>query len=118
MSHAASAVRRTRSRPQFWFGLLVLVPTFIWYTAFGYFPILRGLFLAVVDYDPVSRELHGFAGLDNFAKQFESTKKEWCVLGDNCHTAVSDALSACGLSMQAPTPPSPRFPRNKPGDPF
>ena len=53
-------------RPQFWFGLLVLVPTFIWYTAFGYFPILRGLFLAVVNYDPVSRELHGFAGLDNF----------------------------------------------------
>ncbi|HEY4642996.1 MAG TPA: RHS repeat-associated core domain-containing protein [Thermoanaerobaculia bacterium] len=55
--------------------------------------------------------------LDNFAKQFDS-KKEWCVLGDNCHTAVNDALSACGLSKVPPTPPSPRFPRNRPGDAF
>lgn len=55
--------------------------------------------------------------LDNFSKQF-STKNQWCVLGDNCHTAVSDALSACGLSRTPPTPPSPRFPRNKPGDAF
>lgn len=56
--------------------------------------------------------------LDNFAKQFESTKKQWCVIGDNCQTAVNDALSACGLSRTPPTPPSPRFPHNKPGDPF
>lgn len=55
--------------------------------------------------------------LDNFSKQF-STKNQWCVLGDNCHTAVSDALSACGLSRTPPAPPSPRFPHNKHGDAF
>ncbi len=58
--------RRVLRRPQFWFGLAVLGPTFIWYTVFGYFPILRGLWLAVVDYDFVSRQLKGFSGLRNF----------------------------------------------------
>jgi ABC-type sugar transport system permease subunit len=66
------AVRRSRPwrkvlrRPQFWFGLAVLAPTFVWYILFGYFPILRGLWLAVVDYDFVTRQLHGFSGLRNF----------------------------------------------------
>jgi ABC-type sugar transport system permease subunit len=58
--------RKVFRRPQFWFGLVVLVPTMIWYWFFAYFPILRGLWLAVVDYDFVTRTFKGFIGLQNF----------------------------------------------------
>jgi len=53
-------------RPQFWCGALILVPTFAWYVAFSYFPIARGLWLAVVDYDFLTRTSRGFVGLENF----------------------------------------------------
>lgn len=60
------AVRKTLRRPQFWFGLAVIVPTLVWYWFFAYFPILRGLFLAFFSYDFLSRRAGGFLGLKNF----------------------------------------------------
>jgi ABC-type sugar transport system permease subunit len=63
-------VRRTLRRPQFWCGALILVPIFAWYVAFAYFPIARGLWLAVVDYDFLTRTNSGFVGLENFRKLF------------------------------------------------
>lgn len=53
-------------RPQFWFGACFLVPTMVWYAFFVYFPIARGLWLSVVDYDFLSRTSRGFVGLANF----------------------------------------------------
>jgi len=66
----AASVRRTVRRPQFWCGALILVPTFAWYVAFSYFPIARGLWLAVVDYDFLTRANRGFVGLENFRQLF------------------------------------------------
>jgi len=54
--------------PQFWFGLVVLAPTILYYIAFSFFPILRGLWLSVVDYDFITRATSHFVGLDNFYK--------------------------------------------------
>ena len=67
-ARAGPGFARVLRRPQFWFGLIVLGPTLIWYALFAYVPILRGLYLAVVDYDFVSRHLKGFAGTDNFSR--------------------------------------------------
>ena len=64
------AIRKIVRRPQFWFGLAVLVPTFVWYALFSYFPILRGLWLAFFNYDFLSRRAGGFIGLANFEKLF------------------------------------------------
>lgn len=61
-------LRRVLRRPQFWFGTTMIVPTLVWYFLFAYFPIARGLWLAVVDYDFVSRTNKGFIGLTNFQK--------------------------------------------------
>jgi len=63
-------MRRVARRPQFWFGLLVLVPTLVNYALFAYYPIVRGLWLAVVDYDFLTRTNSGFIGLDNFSNLF------------------------------------------------
>ena len=74
-AHSASpgfgeTARRTLHRPQFWCGLLILLPTFLFYALFAFFPIARGLWLAVVDYDFINRTSNGFVGLDNFRKLF------------------------------------------------
>ena len=67
-AYLASEVRRTLRRPQFWCGAIILVPTFVWFAAFAYVPIARGLWLAVVDYDFLTHSSAGFVGLDNFRK--------------------------------------------------
>jgi multiple sugar transport system permease protein len=67
-SSLATELRRALRRPQFWCGLAILVPTFLWYAAFAYLPIARGLWLAVVDYDFLTHSSSGFVGLDNFRK--------------------------------------------------
>lgn len=66
----AADMRRTARRPQFWCGVVILVPTILWYAAFAYLPIARGLWLAVVDYDFLSHSSTGFVGLENFRKLF------------------------------------------------
>lgn len=65
------AVRKTMRRPQFWFGLTLLLPTFIWYWFFAYRPILRALRLAVVRYQILNPDASKFVGLDNFYNLFE-----------------------------------------------
>src|SRR3954463_8495876 len=64
----SAEVYRTLRRPQFWFGVIVLVPTILYYIAFSFFPIARGLWLSVVNYDFITRETSHFVGLDNFYK--------------------------------------------------
>lgn len=64
----SASIRRIARRPQFWFGVTMITPTLIWYFFFAYFPIARGLWLAVVNYDFVSRTNKGFVGLANFQK--------------------------------------------------
>jgi ABC-type sugar transport system permease subunit len=63
-------LRRTLRRPQFWCGLAILGPTLLFYLLFAFFPIARGLWLAVVDYDFINRTSNGFVGVDNFRKLF------------------------------------------------
>lgn len=67
-SGMSASLRRIVRRPQFWFGVTMITPTLIWYFFFAYFPIARGLWLAVVNYDFVTRTNKGFVGLANFQK--------------------------------------------------
>lgn len=65
-----TSIQRTFRRPQFWCGALILAPTLLWYGVFSYFPIIRGLWLAVIDYDFLTRSSSGFVGIENFHKLF------------------------------------------------
>src|SRR5262245_14994467 len=63
-----AAPRRVVRRPQFWFAAVWLVPTTIWYSLFLFFPILRGFWLAVVDYNISRPAASPFVGLDNLRR--------------------------------------------------
>ncbi len=66
------ALRKTLRKPQFWFGASVLVPTFIWYSIFGFGPILRAFWLATVKYQILNPADSTFVGLDNFRQLFDN----------------------------------------------
>ena len=57
-------------KPQFWFGLFVLLPTAIWYILFAYRPIVQSFRMAVVDYRLIKPETSPFVGLQNFRTLF------------------------------------------------
>jgi multiple sugar transport system permease protein len=60
--------KRVLKRPQFWFGLAVLLPTFAWYTVFLYRPIVLGLEMSVLRYnllDPADSIFVGFRNFEN-----------------------------------------------------
>ncbi len=59
-------VRKVLRRPQFWFGVVVLIPTFVWYGLFAFGPIGRGLLLAVTSFNFLEPEKSRFIGLENF----------------------------------------------------
>lgn len=59
-------LRRALRRPQFWFGIAVLVPTLIWYFVFQLWPMLRSFHTAVVAYKIMEPFNSPFVGLDNF----------------------------------------------------
>jgi len=59
-------VRKVLKRPQFWFGLLVLVPAVVWYAIFQWGPIVQGLFYAFNDYNFADPSKTRFIGFQNF----------------------------------------------------
>lgn len=70
-SHSfGGAIRRTLRRPQFWFGVTIIVPTLLWYWFFAYQPIILAFRLAVVKYQMLDPASSPFVGLDNFRQLF------------------------------------------------
>ncbi|MCX6047713.1 MAG: sugar ABC transporter permease [Chloroflexi bacterium] len=63
-------LRNTLRRPQFWFGVTIIVPTLIWYWLFAYQPIILAFRLAVVKYQLLDPPSSPFVGLDNFRQLF------------------------------------------------
>ena len=48
----------------------VLLPTFIWVVVFTFIPIVAGIVISFLDYNPL-RSTNTFVGLSNFAKLFD-----------------------------------------------
>ena len=65
-------MRRTLRKPQFWFGVTVIVPTLIWYWYFAYQPIILAFRIAVVKYQILNPAASPFVGLDNFRQLFNN----------------------------------------------
>jgi ABC-type sugar transport system permease subunit len=65
---AQAGVRRVARRPQFWFGVFVLVPLLLWYAVFSFGPIVRALYISVVDYQLLAPSTSKFVGLSNFQR--------------------------------------------------
>src|SRR3974390_1997974 len=58
--------RKTLRRPQFWFGVCVLVPTLLWYGYFMFGPIIRGVFMSFTSMNFTDPSRSRFIGIANF----------------------------------------------------
>lgn len=67
----SSQLRRALARPQFWFGLAVLLPFFAWYVVFFFRPVLLGFWMSVTSYNLLNPAETRFIGLENFKAIFE-----------------------------------------------
>lgn len=63
-------IAKTLRRPQFWFGLIVLLPILVWYAWFAFGPVLRAFWMATVKYDLMDPAASTFVGLKNFEQVF------------------------------------------------
>jgi multiple sugar transport system permease protein len=66
----SAAIAKTLRRPQFWFGLLVLLPILAWYALFAFGPVLRAFWMATVKYNLINPAESPFVGLQNFQQVF------------------------------------------------
>ena len=67
-----ASLRKTLRKPQFWFGVVGLVPTLAWYWLLSFRPVLQALRFSVQDYWIVDPAKSSFVGLDNFRILFEN----------------------------------------------
>ncbi len=65
-----AAAAKTLRRPQFWFGLMILLPILVWYGWFSFGPLLRAFWMATVNYDLMNPAESPFVGLKNFRQVF------------------------------------------------
>lgn len=86
--------RKALRRPQFWFGLAVLIPTFIWYWMFAYRPILDAFPMAVKNYRIMNPASSPFVGLDNFKFLFRNP-----VLVDSVKNTVQWSLLTFAIAI-------------------
>jgi multiple sugar transport system permease protein/alpha-1,4-digalacturonate transport system permease protein len=91
-------VRKTLKRPQFWFGLLVLVPTAAWYIVFAYRPILMAFRMAVVDYRLLDPAHSPWVGLKNFNMLFHYNLF-WIAVGNTLKYALFNFLAMLPVAM-------------------
>jgi ABC-type sugar transport system permease subunit len=65
-----TTLAKTLRRPQFWFGLIVLLPILVWYAWFSFGPVLRAFWMSTVQYDLLNPADSKFVGLKNFQQVF------------------------------------------------
>lgn len=73
-STSFTRIKRTVSRPQFRFGLIVLVPLIAWYLVFFFRPVVLGFWMAFSDYDLFNPGLDPFIGFRNFELTFQNSR--------------------------------------------
>ena len=62
----SAALAKMLRRPQFWFGLIVMVPILVWYAWFALGPLLRAFWMATIQYNLMDPGSSPFVGLRNF----------------------------------------------------
>jgi multiple sugar transport system permease protein len=61
-------LRKALRKPQFWFGITMIIPMLIWYWFFSFRPILRALRMSVQNYKVLDPGSSTFVGLRNFGR--------------------------------------------------
>jgi ABC-type sugar transport system permease subunit len=88
-----SRLRRTVGQAQFRFGLAILVLSGLWYAIFVYRPIIRGLWMSLLNYQVVNPSASTFVGLRNFGALF-GYDRFWIAVGNTLlYTVLTYLLS-------------------------
>lgn len=101
-------LRQTLRKPQFWFGVTIIVPTLVWYWFFAYQPIILAFRLAVVKYQMLDPAGSPFVGLDNFRQLFANplflvsirNTLVWAVLSFVGMLPISLGISLCLVTVR------------------
>jgi ABC-type sugar transport system permease subunit len=91
-------VRRVFARPQFWFGMLVLVPWLVWYSIFEYRPILMGLWMSSLKYNLLNPDKSPFIGLANFINVF-TYDRFWIALKNTFVYSLASYLISMPIAL-------------------
>jgi ABC-type sugar transport system permease subunit len=68
---------KTLRKPQFWFGVAVLVPILAWYLLLSFRPVALSFRMALVDYELLDPQNSQWVGLEHFKTLFTSYKLFW-----------------------------------------
>lgn len=101
-------LRQMLRKPQFWFGVSIIIPTLIWYWFFAYQPIILAFRLAVVKYQMLNPAGSPFVGLDNFRQLFANplflisirNTLSWAVLSFVGMLPISLGISVCLVNVR------------------
>jgi ABC-type sugar transport system permease subunit len=93
-----AAVTKTLHRPQFWFGLIVLVPILVWYAWFSFGPMLRAFWMATVRYNLMDPGSSPFIGLKNFQQVF-SYPLFWTSVRQTIYFSITVYLGTLPLAV-------------------
>jgi len=91
-------LQRVLRRPQFWFGLVVLLPWAAWYIVFLYRPILMGFWMSVLNYNLLTPAESVFVGLKNFYNVF-TYDRFWIALQNTVTYSVLQYVLTIPLAL-------------------
>src|SRR5437763_2063146 len=102
------AFRKTLRKPQFWFGVVTLVPLLLWYTIFAFWPVLQAFRLAVLNYHLLDPGSSRFVGLGNFQAIFSDplfplalgNSALWGIIGMGFGVPIALLISVCLANVQ------------------
>jgi multiple sugar transport system permease protein len=94
----SAALAKMLRRPQFWFGLVVMVPILVWYAWFALGPLLRAFWMATVQYNLMDPGSSPFVGLRNF-RQVVTYPLFWIAVRQTVMFSVTVYLGTLPLAL-------------------
>ena len=108
LQRSLAVLRKVVHNPKFWFGLVVLGPTLLWYAMFAFRPIIEALPLSLQQYNFINADKTRFVGLENFRTLFQErvflksvqVTVTWAILDFSLSLITAMALSLCLVTVK------------------
>lgn len=92
-------ILKTLRRPQFRFGLAVLIPILAWYTLFSFRPVALSFRMALTDYQLLDPTNSPWVGLTHFRTIFTTYKLFWTAITNTLLYALAINLGTVPLAL-------------------
>lgn len=92
------ALGKVLRKPQFWFAALGIIPTLIWYTIFGFAPIVRAFPMAIQSYDILNPAASKLVGFDNW-RRISELPLFWLSIRNTLYWALLSFVESLPIAM-------------------